>query len=97
MSPNDTDETCRSSPKNEPESHKLESVTSNENNTLDASCHIVADNGAKENPDLLSRAKKPGVLGFEPRLSDPESLVLPLHHTPVSTDLIKTIICQQAS
>ena len=23
-----------------------------------------------------------GVLGFEPRLSDPESLVLPLHHTP---------------
>ena len=24
-----------------------------------------------------------GVLGFEPRLNDPESLVLPLHYTPM--------------
>ncbi len=27
--------------------------------------------------------RKAGVLGFEPRLTDPESVVLPLHHTPV--------------
>lgn len=26
--------------------------------------------------------RKTGVLGFEPRLTDSESVVLPLHHTP---------------
>jgi hypothetical protein len=30
-----------------------------------------------------SRASVAGVLGFEPRQTDPESAVLPLHHTPV--------------
>ena len=25
-----------------------------------------------------------GVLGFEPRMTGPESVVLPLHHTPIS-------------
>ncbi len=25
-----------------------------------------------------------GVLGFEPRMTGPESVVLPLHHTPIA-------------
>ena len=31
-------------------------------------------------------ANPTGELGFEPRLSDPESLVLPLHHSPDSSE-----------
>lgn|GEM_PF-3185449 len=34
-------------------------------------------------PFYPPRRVRAGVLGFEPRLTDPESVVLPLHHTPV--------------
>ena len=51
---------------------------------LDACCHTMADNGKTEKNGSTDLAVKTGVLGFEPRLSDSESLVLPLHHTPLS-------------
>ncbi len=31
---------------------------------------------------MVTGAEKTGELGFEPRLSEPESLVLPLHYSP---------------
>ena len=36
--------------------------------------------------------KKTGVLGFEPRLTDPESVVLPLHYTPKSVAVTRLLI-----
>lgn len=33
--------------------------------------------------ESLFNNKHAGVLGFEPRQTDPESVVLPLHHTPI--------------
>ena len=44
----------------------------------------MADKDKIGKPGQNDRGKKTGVLGLEPRLSDPESLVLPLHHTPVT-------------
>ena len=44
---------------------------------------VASGNGKTGKPGQNDRAVKAGVLGLEPRLSDPESLVLPLHHTPV--------------
>src|SRR5947209_1765328 len=39
---------------------------------------------SKARRNLLSRRafRQAGELGFEPRLTDPESVVLPLHHSP---------------
>ena len=43
---------------------------------------------AKKTPVTLQAtgAEGTGELGFEPRLSEPESLVLPLHYSPSSKD-----------
>jgi integrase len=56
----------------------------------------AADSAAKSpiDPD----GAKAGVLGFEPRQADPESAVLPLHHTPMTLrrrhSLYARILCQ---
>ena len=36
--------------------------------------------------DFLGGLKKTGEQGLEPRLMDPETIVLPLHHSPVQVD-----------
>ena len=33
-----------------------------------------------------------GVLGLEPRMTGPESVVLPLHHTPMSIAIRNTLV-----
>ena len=42
------------------------------------------------------RIKKTGEQGLEPRLMDPETIVLPLHHSPVQVEQITQYegICQ---
>jgi hypothetical protein len=59
-------------------------VNPNKSNKLDACCRDMAGNGKQGISGHLSNGRKTGVLGFEPRLSDSESLVLPLHYTPVT-------------
>src|SRR5579872_1626138 len=39
-------------------------------------------------PLILLRLRKAGELGFEPRQADPESAVLPLHHSPLGRSVI---------
>ena len=41
--------------------------------------------------EQATEAIKTGELGFEPRLSDPESLVLPLHYSPSGQVGIKSV------
>src|SRR5262249_21563549 len=45
-------------------------------------CRVVSPFGATKNPRFPGVLLQTGDLGFEPRLSDPESLVLPLHQSP---------------
>jgi hypothetical protein len=78
-------------------------ATPQQHYVLDAFYRQTTRLSAKEKGPAVSRRKsfgfnyfqsyalagtKAGELGFEPRLSDPESLVLPLHYSPSSMQVI---------
>ena len=42
-----------------------------------------ANKTQKQKNDLLSKIVLVGLPGFEPRMTGPESVVLPLHHSPI--------------
>ena len=52
---------------------------SNPKGSLGTQCHPMAPHVTKE----VLESKKTGELGFEPRLTEPESVVLPLHYSPL--------------
>src|SRR3954466_6621373 len=56
-------------------------------------CTKLASNGHRRFPrDRNSRDFEAGELGFEPRLTESESVVLPLHHSPM---LLTAASCQK--
>ena len=51
--------------------------------------HTCREQKKSEAPECF--AFSVGVLGLEPRMTGPESVVLPLHHTPMSAIVITLI------
>jgi hypothetical protein len=52
---------------------------------------------AAQNPSVLMDENEAGELGFEPRLTGSEPVVLPLHHSPIDRMVVRAYLLHPGS